>query len=53
MKTKSRNYRNSTPAAKVSEDELKMAKLLINSMDTPFDPKQYRDEYQEKLRGAH
>lgn len=36
--------------AKVSEDELKMAKLLINSMDTPFDPKQYRDEYQEKLR---
>jgi DNA end-binding protein Ku len=36
--------------AKVSEDELKMAKLLINSMDTPFDPTQYRDEYQEKLR---
>ena len=27
-----------------------MAKLLINSMDTPFDPSQYKDEYQEKLR---
>jgi multicomponent Na+:H+ antiporter subunit D len=34
----------------VSEEELKMAKLLINSMDTPFDPSQYKDEYQEKLR---
>ena len=27
-----------------------MAKLLINSMDTPFDPAKYKDEYQEKLR---
>ena len=27
-----------------------MAKMLINSMDTPFDPAQYKDEYQEKLR---
>ncbi len=34
----------------VAEEELKMAKLLINSMDTPFDPEQYKDEYQEKLR---
>lgn len=34
----------------VSEEESKMAKLLINSMDTPFDPAKYRDEYQEKLR---
>ena len=34
----------------VSEQEMAMAKLLINSMDTPFDPEQYRDEYQEKLR---
>lgn len=34
----------------VSEPELKMAKTLINSMDTPFDPAQYKDEYQTKLR---
>ncbi|NLL46766.1 MAG: Ku protein [Clostridiales bacterium] len=34
----------------VAEAELNMAKMLINSMDTPFDPSQYRDEYQEKLR---
>ena len=27
-----------------------MAKMLINSMDTPFDPSKYRDEYQVKLR---
>jgi DNA end-binding protein Ku len=35
---------------KVAEQELNMAKMLINSMDTPFDPAQYKDEYQEKLR---
>lgn len=34
----------------VAEQELKMAKLLINSMDTPFDPAAYKDEYQERLR---
>lgn len=34
----------------VSEQEMSMAKLLINSMDTPFDPEKYKDEYQEKLR---
>lgn len=34
----------------VSEEESKMAKLLINSMDTTFDPAKYKDEYQEKLR---
>ncbi len=34
----------------VSEQELNMAKVLINSMDTPFDPTQYKDEYQSKLR---
>jgi DNA end-binding protein Ku len=33
-----------------SEAELNMAKMLINSMDTPFTPSEYRDEYQEKLR---
>ncbi|WP_277668391.1 Ku protein [Caproiciproducens galactitolivorans] len=35
---------------KPTEQELKMAQLLINSMDTPFDPSQYKDEYQERLR---
>lgn len=34
----------------VSEQELNMAKLLINSMDTPFDPSKYKDEYQIRLR---
>ncbi len=34
----------------VSEPELNMAKLLISSMDTPFDPSKYKDEYQVKLR---
>lgn len=34
----------------VSEQEMNMAKMLINSMDTPFDATQYKDEYQEKLR---
>ncbi|NLV36676.1 MAG: Ku protein [Clostridiaceae bacterium] len=35
------------PAA--SEQELNMAKILINSMDTPFDAAKYKDEYQAKL----
>lgn len=34
----------------ISEQELTMAKTLINSMDTPFDPSKYQDEYQTKLR---
>jgi len=34
----------------VSEQELDMAKILINSMDTPFDPSKYKDEYQTRLR---
>ena len=33
----------------ISEQELNMAKTLINSMDTPFDPSKYKDEYQLKL----
>jgi len=33
-----------------TEQELKMAQILINSMDTPFDPSQYKDEYQSKLK---
>lgn len=34
----------------ISEQELNMAKVLINSMDTPFDPEKYKDEYQARLR---
>lgn len=34
----------------VSDQELNMAKTLINSMDTPFDPSKYKDEYQIRLR---
>ena len=33
-----------------TEQELKMAQMLISSMDEPFDPAQYKDEYQTKLR---
>lgn len=34
----------------ISDQELNMARTLINSMDTPFDPSKYKDEYQIKLR---
>lgn len=34
----------------INEAELTMAKTLINSMDKPFEPEQYKDEYQEKLK---
>ncbi|KPU43239.1 hypothetical protein OXPF_32530 [Oxobacter pfennigii] len=34
----------------VSKQELNLAKTLINSMDTPFDPAKYKDEYQARLR---
>jgi len=34
----------------ISDQELNMAKTLINSMDTPFDPSKYKDEYQVKLK---
>ena len=34
----------------ISEQELQMARTLIDSMDTPFEAEKYHDEYQEKLR---
>lgn len=34
----------------INEQEFNMAKMLINSMDTPFDPSKYKDEYQGRLR---
>lgn len=33
-----------------SEQEIKMAQVLIGSMDTPFDPSLYKDEYQGRLK---
>lgn len=34
----------------VNESELKMAKALMGTMDKPFEPAAYKDEYQERLR---
>ena len=34
----------------VSDAELNMAKTLISSMNTPFQPEEYQDEFQAKLR---
>jgi DNA end-binding protein Ku len=34
----------------MSDEEFEMAKTLINSMNTPFNPAEYKDEYQVKLR---
>lgn len=34
----------------VGDEELKMAKLLIDSMDTPFEPDTYYNEYQARLK---
>jgi len=45
-----KELQKSYTAPEVAEPELNMAKMLINSMDTPFDPTKYKDEYQLKLR---
>ena len=37
-------------APEVKDTELNMAKKLIESMDQPFQPELYQDEYQEHLR---
>ena len=34
----------------LSPAETDMAKTLISSMDKPFQPKEYKDEYQERLK---
>lgn len=34
----------------LSKEEVKMATTLINSMDKPFQPEDYKDEYQARLR---
>lgn len=38
------------PKTEIQKQELDLARMLINAMDTPFDPSAYRDEYQAKLR---
>lgn len=45
-----KELQKSYTAPAVSEQEMDMAKKLIGSMDTPFDPAMYKDEYQEKLK---
>jgi DNA end-binding protein Ku len=37
---------------KVSAGEMKAAEMLINAMAAPFDPSQYKDEYEAKLRAT-
>lgn len=37
---------------KISKAELSMAEKLIKSMTGPYEPSQYHDEFQEKLRNA-
>ncbi|GAA6427928.1 non-homologous end joining protein Ku [Dielma fastidiosa] len=37
---------------KISKAELNMAEKLIQSMTAPYEPQQYHDEFQEKLRAA-
>lgn len=34
----------------VTDQEMTLAKTLINSMDTPFNPSEYKDEYQGRLK---
>lgn len=38
------------PRPEVNDAELQMAGQLIAAMDRPFEPEQFRDEYQERLR---
>lgn len=40
------------PQVELNDQEIMMAKTLINSMTATFDPSIYHDEYQERLRDA-
>lgn len=40
------------PKMKLDDNELEMAKMLIENMTKPFDASNYKDEYQERLREA-
>ena len=37
---------------KITQSELKLAKTLISEMSAPFKPKQYKDEYHQKIKKA-
>lgn len=40
------------PSMNLDENEMNMAKLLIENMTKPFEPSAFRDEYQARLRDA-
>ena len=40
------------PKMKLSEQEIEMARMLIQNMTEPFDATAYQDEYQVRLRDA-
>ncbi|MEZ4357383.1 MAG: Ku protein [Eubacteriales bacterium] len=40
----------SMPDTNISDEEVKMAKELIKTIDKPFEPEVYKDEYQSRLR---
>lgn len=40
------------PKMKLDENELDMAKMLIENMTKPFKAEEFRDEYQARLREA-
>ena len=42
----------SVPRMKLDENELNMAKMLIENMTKPFVAEEYQDEYQARLREA-
>jgi DNA end-binding protein Ku len=45
-----KDLRKTYNKSELIETELTLAKTLINSMNTPFNPSEYKDEYQIKLR---
>lgn len=50
MQMKLRPFLKEILHPQVKEAELEMAKTLIQSMDRPFEPHLYHDEYQKRLR---
>ena len=50
MKMISKALQKSYNKPEIAGQELTMAKTLINSMNTPFNPSEYKDEYQAKLK---
>ena len=42
----------SAPQAQVTEAEMRMGKQLVQAMTRPYQPEDYRDEYEEKLLAA-